>query len=105
MGYAFGILEVSLFEADLCYKITHIPAQLAAFACIIAAFSSLDFSSKTRAGLLMCIFTQGKKKLTNVLKSEQAGAVAHVQQFTFVSMDGRKQQLKMDPHCTRIVPF
>lgn len=60
MGYAFGILEVSFFEADLCYKITHIPAQLAAFACIIAAFFSPDFSSKTRAGLLMCIFIKGK---------------------------------------------
>lgn len=60
MGYAFGILEVSFFESDLFYKITHIPAQLAAFACIIAAFSSPDFSSKTRAGLLVCIFIKGK---------------------------------------------
>lgn len=60
MGYAFGILEVSFFEADLCYKIIHIPAQLVVFACIIAAFFSPDFSSRTRAGLLMSIFIEGK---------------------------------------------
>lgn len=68
MGHAFGILEVPFFEAELCYEITHIPAQLAAFACIIAAFSSPDFSSKTRAGLLMSIFIEGKKTKVICLK-------------------------------------